>query len=370
MTLRPVPSITWLKRDDRTGVYYIRKFKAGKGEIVRSTGERTLSKAKTVGERMLAEFIAGPAEAPKTRRNVEDACRELAAALEADYRNGDRRERTWHHDITYLDYLTEHMGSVLLDEINEAWWADWVRTVGKRQKRRLFDVAKYLSKVLTYSHRRGWIPRKPAILNPDKAVRAGRVLSPEEVSKICNVADPRLIVQITLAYECGMRTSEILKLEWKDLEITPDRVTAHLREEKVKANPRSIELSPNAAAMIRGLAREGGTRGWVFSSVVMPQRHERDAVLTRRWRRSCRRAGIQGRVRFYDLRHSFFTRALLEKELPVQQVSLYGGTSMAMLQKVYLHGAPERTRSVSLAVEIPGSAAIRNKFGTNEEERR
>ena len=79
----------------------------------------------------------------------------------------------------------------------------------------------------------------------------------------------------------------------------------------------------------------------------------------KKWRKACDDAEIIGRAWFYDLRHTFYTTALLDAREPVQHVSEFGGTSIKTLQKRYLHSDAKKTASVSKAVNF--------KFGEEDE---
>ena len=58
------------------------------------------------------------------------------------------------------------------------------------------------------------------------------------------------------------------------------------------------------------------------------------------------------RFLFHWLRHSTYSKLLLDAELPVQHVSEAGGTSIAVLQQRYLKSNAARTRSVGQAIRL------------------
>jgi integrase len=341
-----VDGVPFLKLNKLTGFYYVRKYRAGKGELFKSTKERTKGRARTVAEGMIDEWL-GLRRATQRRKPIAAICDELEAFLRAEHENGDRRAKTWEHDQNYLPLIRELFGDVYPDEIDEDYWADWVVTKGRKLGINLFDISKKLSKLLTFAYRKKYIGRKPTIKNPDKQSKKGRVVTDAEILAILEHADETLTLQIVLAYECGLRTGEIRGMRWDWL---ADGVLT-LPEWFVKANARAIQLSHSARQML--LARTSRWSEFVFPAPKDHLRCESAKVQNKRWRKAVKLAGIKGRLRFYDLRHTFYNRALLELGLPVQTVSAYGGTSIRTLQKDYLLPSSDRTKAVASAVKIP-----------------
>lgn len=345
-----VKGCSFLKYRTDTGVYYVRMYQAGHGRLTKSTGQKTLGRARAVAQEMINAWLK--VSPKRSRSTVAEVCSVLMPVLEKEYKNGDRRFKTFDHDRTYLKVINDLFGSVFIDEIDEEYWDTWVRETGRNLNRTLFDVAKYLSKVLTFAYRNRLIDRKPMIRNPDQHKRIGRVLDEREIEELYKAASDDMKLQIVLAYECGMRTGEIRGLRWDFLEFDGEETICTLPAWFVKANARSIRLSENASHLLR-LRRKAVDTELVF---VFPSEKNESRCMTgvyqnRLWRRVTEAAGL-GKVRFYDLRHTFYNRTLLELGLPVQLVSGYGGTSIKTLQKSYLQPSAERTKSVASAVQI------------------
>ena len=345
-----VPGVDYLKRNTRTGVYYVRKHRSGKAPLFKSTGEKTLGRAKTQALNILDAWLGVGGKTLAKRKTVNLILDELRDALEEEFRNGDRRARTWGKDQDLFKVIRRHFGDVYVDEIDEDFWEDWVRSRGRRLGRTLFDIAKYLSKTLTFAYRRRLIARKPFIRNPDKAKKSGTVLTDQQIAKIVAKADATLILQITLAYECGLRTGEIRGIQHDMLRVGADGVTCVLPDWYVKANARSILLSPRAAELLAAHPRHGSK--FVFPAPHDEARCESAVHHSRRWRRALGKAGLPATIKFYDLRRSFYNKTILEMGLPIQLVSEYGGTSIRTLQKAYLQGSAERTAAISRAIRI------------------
>ena len=111
----------------------------------------------------------------------------------------------------------------------------------------------------------------------------------------------RAAAALRLLMLTGCRLREILTLRWDDV----DRKAGELRLRDAKTGARMVPLTPDAAAVLAGMARVSGSP-WVFAGRT-PDRHL--SQLTTYWHRVRGRAGVED-VRIHDLRHSFASRAL------------------------------------------------------------
>lgn len=339
----PVRGSPHLKRDAASGIYYLR----WRG-FTKSTGERRKGKADAIADRMMEDILQGKG-VKKDRYLVTELSPLLLRELQAEYKAGERREATIKNDPHYLRELDRRFPKTFVDEIDEDFWKDYSRT---HRNERLFETSKYLSKLLTFAYQQRLIPRKPTIRNPDPKTSAGREITDSELRKILKHADPLLRTFIVLAYENGLRTGEIRCMKWEWLAFKSDRAILDLPEAFVKANARTIELSQGARKLL-SQRRTGTESSYVFPARRMPHRPISKSAISKVWKKTLRAAKVKP-ARFYDLRHTFYTKALLTHDLPIQHVSQFGGTSIATLERVYLHQSPNRTRIVSNTMKIPG----------------
>lgn len=351
-----VPGIPYLKLNEVTGIYYVRISRAGKGELLESTHERSKMRAKTIAERRVSEFIGDTRKSTTRRKTVSTILDELEVVLEEEFQNKDRRAKTRAHDKDFIKVIRKYFGTFYVDEIDEDFWENWVRRVGRKLDRTLFDVAKYLSKTLTFAYRRKYINRKPVIANPDPDRKTGRAYTDEEIAALVKAADPKTLSQITLGYECGLRSYEVrcLRKDWIKFN-GPGIAILSLPTDFVKANARTIQLSPGASKLVWEIVQEDKTGSpFVYPSPTNPlYRCETPVYQNRRWREIVFKSKLTGRVWFRYLRQTFYNKVLLELGLPVQNVSEYGGTSIKTLQKNYTLQDPKRTALVGQALEVP-----------------
>jgi integrase len=173
-----------------------------------------------------------------------------------------------------------------------------------------------------------------------------KVPSPVQIKKILKAArdiskKPQSALQkvffdmIQLALNTGMRKSEILNLEWKDIKG---------KELTVKGkgdNVRTIPLNMSALIVIE---RQPKKSNYVFD---IPNRHQQD-LLRRTVNQIKKRTGID--FHFHLLRH-YFTTSLVEKGVDFITVSALLGHSRIMTSLIYSHTDRERKRE---AVDLLG----------------
>jgi integrase len=125
---------------------------------------------------------------------------------------------------------------------------------------------------------------------------------------------------VILAIETGMRRSELVRLQWCNIDIKT-RV-AHLPD-TTNGEPRDVPLSTRAVTTLRELALRTGSPS-VFGS-------SRNA-LRLSWEHARKRAGLTD-LRFHDLRHEAVSR-LFEKVFNVIEVgTISGHTELRMLRR-------------------------------------
>jgi site-specific recombinase XerD len=148
------------------------------------------------------------------------------------------------------------------------------------------------------------------------------VLSPDEVARLFDaVADPwdRLLLQT--AYACGLRVSEVVRLQVTDID--SPRMLLHIRGAKGRKD-RLVTLSVVLLELLRAYWRQYRPRLWLFPG-QRPGRPRSIGQVQRICRRAVRAAGITKRASMHTLRHSYATH-LLE-----------GGCDLATLQKLLGH---------------------------------
>lgn len=357
---RVVEGADFLELNTKNGYYYVRKYRAGKGELFKSTRSKKKGEAKTIAENMIADWLGIRGH---TRKRVRlgpiadeflEWCKSQHETMGLDGRPL-RRKATYKHDLSHVKFIKLHFGENYLDEIDEQFWDDWVQNTGRGLGRTLGDASKYLSLIVGFAFKRKIVARKPSFASPDKGTNNAVVYENSQIRLFLKHSGPRLHSMIILASENPLRPHEVREMRWDFLTFESDG-TAVLRLpawfSKTRKD-RELELSPTSSKILKQLRRAGkGHSAFVFPSPRAPEKPISDAILSRDFREMLKRAGISKRLLFHWLRHSVYSKLLLDAKLPVQHVSEAGGTSIAVLQRRYLKSNHKRTREVGRAINL------------------
>lgn len=167
----------------------------------------------------------------------------------------------------------------------------------------------------------------PLIRKPKENSQRERRLLADEESRLLTEIDsktnnPWLKPIVIFAIETGMRRSEILSLEWANVD--PTRRVARLLDTK-NGEGRSVPLSARAVQVLEVLPRS-------IDGQVFPVSAESVKLA---FVRAVKRAGISD-LHFHDLRHEAVSR-LFEKGLNVMEVASISGHKTLQMLKRYTH---------------------------------
>ena len=167
--------------------------------------------------------------------------------------------------------------------------------------------------------------------------RLGEVLAEAPVKGGVSV---HAVAAIRLLMLTGCRKSEILSLQWKDVDLE----ARELKLPDSKTGPRAVPLSPPAGKVLEELPRVPGSP-WVIPG-QKPGTHMTN--LNDPWKVVCERAGIE-KARIHDCRHSFASRALaLGESLPA--IAKLLGHSQIQTTARYAHLARESVKASAARV--------------------
>lgn len=347
---------TWKRVSDNlilhipSGMYYVRKFRAGKGRLFKTTGEIRKGHAQSKANDMISEWLYGKNRLT-TYAPISEVCDKLLLVLEQDFYDGKRAKKTWEHDRVYLKQVKALFGKMLIAELDETFLDNWTRTTGRKTGKTLGCLFKYISKMLAYAHLHKLIDRKPRIKDPDPKAADVSIYTSEQIQALLAAADPEMKDMIILGAECGMRPYEIRQLKWDMVEFKK-LVTIRLPEWFTKTRTaREFVVGPSSSDMLRRRRKDPGTE-YVFPSQLNPHRPVNEMTFSKHWRKLVLAAELPAGSKFHWLRHTFFTRALLEAEKPLPMVAAYGGNSPKILYDRYLSKQASHTSDVAGSVEV------------------
>jgi integrase len=163
-----------------------------------------------------------------------------------------------------------------------------------------------------------------------------RYLTREEFVKVLEAADPRVRPVIVFAVHTGMRQSEILGLQWSDMDLENRYASLYVTK---NSEPRKVAL--NASAVLAVLPLKLSKSDYVFSDssgVPLSPRTVLD------WfKRALAKAGIRD-FRFHDLRHTCASWMAMAG-VPIEKIKAQLGHKDIRMTMRYMHLAPDGIRS-------------------------
>ncbi|MGU3545915.1 tyrosine-type recombinase/integrase [Methylobacterium sp. A52T] len=167
--------------------------------------------------------------------------------------------------------------------------------------------------------------RKPKIRNSRE-----RRISKDEWDRIVETDGRRGLRSmryiIELAVETAMRKGELLRAEWKDLDL--EQSTLHIPKTK-NDYPRTIPLTPKAIEIIKSIERRDGV------DTIIPINYY---TLSSWWAELLKATGINN-LRWHDLRHEGISRHF-EYGLSVPEVAMISGHRDYRMLRRYTHIHP------------------------------
>jgi integrase len=268
-----------------------------------------------------------------------------------------RRAPTIANAEFHIGSLNAEIGHTLITTWTPRRFEQWVEEFRKGKTRQTyFDYAKYFNLVMRYAYEAKYVTHLVRAENPDPPKQVGRWYAPEELAAmLAQAAGLDTYTQILMGHDAMMRRGEILKLEWARFDLDTgllELLPEHVKTGSKTGKGRTFYVTEEIRWLMNGLYRQRASEAsqCVFPSPVDPTRPILDNKTA--WGSVKRLAGIKGRARFHDLRHSGLSEALLVRKINPLLVSEYAGVGLKTLQQVYLHVRPEHTAEV--AVQMSG----------------
>lgn len=282
-------------------------------------------------ERRRRELAGGIEAAPDW--TLTDLAREYVRQQEAR----DRRGRCFEARLFRTRLLPRLGPTLLVRHVTAPALARYehqrAREVGRWTVRHELGL---MGRALRMAHRLGVIDRLPEIPKPPKGTHRTRFLSEDEITRLlaaCRQSRNRLLASlVTLALTTGARYSELVTLEWPQIDLEADYgLSPVMRLERTKSGrPRTVPLMADAVTALAALEPDSAKRnGPVFRLEGSSVRKAFDVAL--------RRAGIPkgtdaaSRVSFHTLRHTAGSWLTIR------------GASLRSVQEILGHATPAQT---------------------------
>lgn len=287
----------------------------------------------SLGER----FIASLDVAPKTLRQRSDSAGHVKAVA------GDRPVQS----ITSNDVMQ------ILADLKELITSR-NRPVGPRSRQ---VALTYLRGLFDYAVTQGIITSNPAhgIKRPECQSKEIFPFTAEECSSIISAASRyRLGCAVSVKLLTGLRSGELLGLQWRDIHFKTKRLQVNrqlaegkardLKRPKTKASLRTVPLSRPAVEILSRRRELAEGEGFASSGdFVFPGKTGtaiwRSSLMTGVWQPILKTLGLKNRG-LHHCRHTFATLLLGQRVSPHIVAKLLGHSSVAITLMIYAHYLP------------------------------
>lgn len=166
-----------------------------------------------------------------------------------------------------------------------------------------------------------------------------RFLSREEAESLLNSCTEGLYPFVYTALNTGLRSSELVYLRWKDVDLNKRRITVHSRDDwqSKTGKSRTIDINDNLFEFLKKYKYQR-------SEYVFCTRDNRPLVnnLNRRFRNAAKRAGLRG-ISIHTLRHTFASH-LVMAGVPLATISKLLGHADIKTTMIYAHLSPDHLK--------------------------
>lgn len=229
-----------------------------------------------------------------------------------------------------LQRLLSRFGDMTLTGITHAVIREWVdERLGEVKPATALRDLSTLRAILNKAFREGLLAQVPPFPRMKKDPGRCRWLTVEEERRLLLAAKPHLRALITFAVDTGGRRSELLKLDWRNVDLARGFVAFTKTK---NGEDRSVRLTDRAKQVLEGLdPKEAGP--------VFTYRGQAIKCVKTTFDKARKRADLED-FRFHDLRHTFASR-LAQQGVPLYEIMhLTGHKSFQMVQR-YAHLAPD-----------------------------
>lgn len=308
----------------RGGTWWIR-FTTPSGERVRSSA-RTADKAEAqeLHDSLRAEAWRVHKLGEKPRRTWDEAALKWLQESE---------KATIEEDKAKLRWLQPFLTGKYLDSIDREQIADLARI--KAEKSSPATANRYLALVRAILRKAAfeweWIDRVPKVKVYREAKRRIRWITPEQAQTLLRELPAHQADIVLFALSTGLRQSNVLKLEWSQVDL--NRRVAWIHADQAKGR-RPIHVSLNSTALAVLVRQVGKHPERVFTFNGKPVAWAN----TLAWRKALKRAGIED-FRWHDLRHTWASW-LVQHGTPLYVVQEMGAWESEGMVRRYAHLAP------------------------------
>lgn len=205
----------------------------------------------------------------------------------------------------------------------------------------LVNVFKYLGNIMQVMVESGALPieKKPKLELPKDEIKhhqkqKGRYITDDEFNSILRNSPGWFNLWLLIAYTSGMRKMEISKLELTRIKKINDRYIITLDTDNTKTGrARNVPLAKRLTEQVDFFIV--CDKKYLFPTGIDSGKHVRPQSVDYFWKKAKQNAGIVGKMRLHDLRHSAASN-MAKSGIDVVKATTLLGMSLQMFQRTYL----------------------------------
>ncbi len=254
--------------------------------------------------------------------------------------------KSYNESLKYrLQFLLDRFGKLNLSQLTAMLLQDFAEE--RLDSKKGETVQKELSTIraiLNKARREGRLAIVPPFPRIQKEPGRCRWLTADEEQRLLAVSAKHLKPLIAFAVDTGGRRSELLELDWCNVDLGNGRITFVKTK---NGENRTIRLTSRARTILEGLGQKEAGPVFTYGGKAMKE-------VSTSFQKARAKVGLED-VRFHDLRHTFASRLVQQGVSLYEVMHLTGHKSVSMVQR-YAHLAPDFQETAIAALET---------FGTN-----
>jgi integrase len=307
------------KRKD-SQVYWV-KLSIGGQVIQRSSGTAVKLEAQEFHDKLKAEFWQQKKLGAKPVRSwQETVLRFLQETSDKRTHQQDKDKLAWLHP--YLGHLT--LNDITVSVIDVIRQAKLKGNSKSTVNRNLSLVRAILNCAIGWE----WLDKAPRITMFKEPQGRTRFLTIDQVQCLLKELPEHLQDMVMFTLSCGLRYSNVLKLEWSQVDLKASHVWVTASNSK---NGKALSIPLNAQALAVLTKQLGKHPQLVFTKGGKRIARANGKV----WRNALMRAGIKD-FRWHDLRHTWASWAV-QNGVTVFEIQHLGGWSSSRMVERYAH---------------------------------
>lgn len=261
------------------------------------------------------------------------------------------KKSTWKDYRSAINYhLKPQFGDLYIQQLTVSEINKWINTLDISNKR-INNIMIPLRGICWDAYKDELIDRNPMERIKNLEVRQDEPdpFSPDEMMKILQACTGQIKNLFQFAFSTGLRTSELIALEWGDVDwnesvvrIRRAKVRGEIKVTKTYSSERDIKLSSWALAALKSQKEYTHLKGKeVFHNPRTDEPWKDDAPIRRTaWQPALKRAGVRLRNP-YQTRHTYASVLLSQGVNPMFVAQQMGHKDWGMIRKRYGRWIPE-----------------------------